>query len=262
MQMLVGLDMNNHRIENLADPINDSDAVNKLYSDNISYHAENRIYWEMFPEFYDLLKTSRYNLIHSSPSNPHFGGAQINKINPNLIFGTNRGINDFSNYGLKLSAKTYIQTTDTFDQSSSFTFFISFHHDASKVCELSWMTGGSGSNLTKSYPRYKITVNNIEIDANTAGLHGIRFPSKYQNKKLCLWICYDGSRNLHKMRLVNLSSLDRTFIPPMNFRSTALEIDFDVYVNKIGFTKQFIDVDSIDFYRIMLEEKRNGSFVV
>ena len=262
MKMLIDLDMNNHSIVNVSDPTNNTDAVNKLYSDTISFHGENGFYWDTFPDFYDLLKTSQYNIIHSDPSNPNYSNAHINKINPNLFLGTNRGISDYwENYGLKLSAKTYINFTDTFDQSSSFTFFISFRHDTTKTCELSWMIG-SGSNLTKSYPRYKITNNNIEIDGNTAGLHAIRFPSRYQNKKLCLWICYDGSRNLHKMRLVNLSSLDRTFNPPMNFQSTQLEIDFDVYVNKIGFTKQFIDVDSLDFYRIMLEEKRNGSFVV
>ena len=181
MKMLIDLDMNNHSIVNVSDPINDTNAVNKLYSDTISFHGENGFYWDTFPDFFDLLKTSRYNIIHSDPSNPNYSNAHINKINPNLFFGTNRGLNDYSQYGMKLDAKTFIQMTDTFNQSSSFTFFISFHHDATKTCELSWMIG-SGSNLTKSYPRYKITNNNIEIDGNTAGMHAIRFPSRYKTK--------------------------------------------------------------------------------
>ena len=49
--------------------------------------------------------------------------------------------------------------------------------------------------------------------------------------------------------------------PTSNFQSNRLEIDFNVTVNKIGFSRQFIDVNSIDFYRIMMEEKRNGSYV-
>ena len=47
--------------------------------------------------------------------------------------------------------------------------------------------------------------------------------------------------------------------PTSKFQSNRLEIDFNVTVNKIGFSKQFIDINSIDFYRIMMEEKRNGS---
>ena len=97
--------------------------MNKKYCDNISYYAGNHIYRKIFSEFYDLLETSCFNLIQSSPSNPHYSGVQINRIDPNLIFGTNRGISDyFIRFGLKLSAKTYIQTTDTFDQNTSFTF--------------------------------------------------------------------------------------------------------------------------------------------
>ena len=260
--MQTDLDMDNKRIKNVSNPISDSDAINKLYCDNISYYAGNHTYRKIFSEFYDLLETSRFNLIQVAPSNPRFSGVEINRIDPNLIFGTNRGINDYLiGFGLKLSTKTYIQTTDTFNQNSSFTFFISFRHDRTKTCEINWMIG-SGSNLTKSYPRYRITNDNIIIDANSQGTHGIQFPSRYQNKKLCLWICYDGSKNLYKMALVNYPSyVNKTFSPPMNFQSSQLEIDFEVHVNKIGFSKQFIDVNSMDFYRIMMEEKRNGSYV-
>ena len=52
------------------------------------------------------------------------------------------------------------------------------------------------------------------------------------------------------------SHVSKTFNPPVNFRSRQLEIDYDAYVNKIGFTEQFIDVNSMTFHRIMLEEKK------
>ena len=129
--MQTDLNMNSKRIENLANPVNDSDAANKLYCDNIYYYAA---YRKIFPVFYDLLETTHYNIIQTPTSK------QIDKINPNLILGTNQAIGDYaSGSGLKLNTGTYLQTTDTLNQNSSFTLFISFEHDSTKTCEINWM---------------------------------------------------------------------------------------------------------------------------
>ena len=94
-----------------------------------------------------------------------------------------------------------------------------------------------------------------------SGNHEITFTSDFQNKKLFIWICFNGS-NLYKMALSNYSShVSETFSPPVKFQSNQLEIDFDGIVNKIGLTDQFIDVNSLEHHRIMLEEKRNGSYL-
>ena len=55
--------------------------------------------------------------------------------------------------------------------------------------------------------------------------------------------------------------MSEIFNPPVNFQSRQLEIDYEAYVNKIGFTDRFIDIDDLEFHRIMLEEKRNGSYL-
>ena len=90
--------------------------------------------------------------------------------------------------------------------------------------------------------------------------HETTFTSDFQNKQLFIWICFNGS-NLYKFALSNYSSyVSETFSPPVNFQSNQLEIDFDGIVNKIGLTDQFIDVNSLEHHRIMLEEKRNGSY--
>ena len=92
-----------------------------------------------------------------------------------------------------------------------------------------------------------------------SGNHETTFTSDFQNKQLFIWICFNGS-NLYKMALSSYSShVSETFSPPVKFQSNQLEIDFDGIVNKIGLTNQFIDVNSLEHHRIMLEEKRNGS---
>ena len=101
----------------MPNPISDSDAANKLYCDNIYHYAA---YRKIFPIFYNLLETTHYNFIQTPAA------IEINKINPNLILGANRSIVDYVvGYGLKLSNGTYLQTTDTFNQNSSFTFILS-----------------------------------------------------------------------------------------------------------------------------------------
>ena len=46
----------------------------------------------------------------------------------------------------------------------------------------------------------------------------------------------------------------------MNFETKILRILYSGYVNKIGFIERFIDIDSLDHHRVILEEMRNGSY--
>ena len=203
-------------------------------------------------DFYDIIETSRINLVQN------VSGVVISGVLPNFVLETDRFITDYDpKYGLKLSTKTHIRTADIFNQNSSFTFFMSFMHDNTKIGKISF--SNTLALHVKFYPRYHITSNKLIIDY-LRGSYETTFTSDYQNKQLFVWICFDGTRNLHKMALSNYSShISETFSPPVNF--CQLEIDYEVYVNKIGFTNRFIDVNSLEHHRIMLEEKRNGSYL-
>ena len=262
MVMQTNIDLNNHKIINLANPTDDGDACNKRYVDivdtkinDLSYYTKDHRYKNVFGEdFYDLIETSRFNLIQG------VSGVVINGVLPNFVLETDRFITDYNpKYGLKLSTKTHIRTADIFNQNSSFTFFMSFMHDNTKTGEISF---SNTLNLhIKFYPRYRITSNKLIIDYQS-GTHETTFTSDFQNKQLFVWICFDGTRNLYKMALSNYSShVSETFSPPSNFQSRQLEIDYEAYVNKIGFTDKFIDIDDLEFHRITLEEKRNGSYI-
>ena len=262
MVMQTNIDLNNHKIINLANPTDDGDACNKRYVDivdtklnDLSYYTKDHRYKNVFGEdFYDLIETSRFNLIQG------VSGVVINGVLPNFVLETDRFITDYNpKYGLKLSTKTHIRTADIFNQNSSFTFFMSFMHDNTKTGEISF---SNTLNLhIKFHHRYRITSNKLIIDYQS-GTHETTFTSDFQNKQLFVWICFDGTQNLYKMALSNYSShVSETFSPPVNFQSRQLEIDYEVYVNKIGFTNRFIDIDDLEFHRITLEEKRNGSYL-
>ena len=261
MLMQTDLDMNDKKIINLSDPIDTGDAVNKLSLDSVSYWTRNHIYRSIFTEFYDLLETSRFNIVKNVM------GIVVDKIHPNLILEKDRFINDYDSVnGLKLSRKTHILTPTQFNQSRSFTFFMSFKHDDTKTCIISW------SHTTplpiKLYPRYEVTADQFKIDFGRRKGDGwviqtTTFPSDFKNKQLCIWICYDASKRLYKMALSNFSThINYSLSRSINFQSNQFEIDYLGFVNKVGFIDKFIDIDSLDFHRILLEEKRSGSYLI
>ena len=71
---------------------------------------------------------------------------------------------------------------------------------------------------------------------------------------------YGSVSNTYKMRLVGYAAT-APFQPPVNFQLNYLNIDFDVTVYKIGLIDQFIDINTLSFYQILFEAKRNGSLV-
>ena len=262
MKMNTDLDMNNNKIENLDDPLNEGDACNKrslniveTKINDLSHYTKDYIYRTIFEnDFYDLEETSMFNLVQG------VSGVVISSLRPNLVLGTDRFINSYSpKYGLQLSTKSHIRTTKIFNQNTSFTFFMSFLHDTTKICEISW---SNTLNIhVKFYPRYQITNNKLIIEVPSKN-YETTFTSDFQNKQNFVWICYDASKNLHKFSLGNYSSrVQQTFAAPVNFQSRQLEIDYDGYVKKIGLIDKFIDIDSLEFHKIILEEKRNGAYL-
>ena len=264
MEMQTDLNMNSKRITHLSDPVDDGDAVNKLTLNSnlnsVSYYTKNHVYRSIFPEFYDLVETSHFSLINNVL------GIVIDKIHPNLILEKDRFIDDYDpNNGLKLSRKTHIHTSKIFNSGMSYTFFMSFKHDVTKTCRISW--SHTSPLPIKLYPRYEIAADQFRVDFGrikglSQPIQSVGFTSDFKNKQLCIWICYNAPRRLYKMALSNYTSHVNQAIPrAINSRSDQFEIDYDGFVNKIGFVDKFIDIDSLDFHRILLEEKRNGSYL-
>ena len=261
MKMNTDLDINNHHIIHLNDGTDESDAVNKKQLDIVdtklnktARSMKNYWYSSVFgANFYDLIETGHFNLSQTA------SGIVIDGILPNFNLGTKRFIRDYSNRnGMILSAASHIKTPKIMNQNSSFTFLISFFHNPSKNCEIYFSNVSTG---VKYHPYYKITSDKIIIDTGTT-THETSFTSNFRYKKLLIWICFDGGNNLYKMALSNYSAhVSETFNPPTNFLTDQLEINFDVFVNKIAFIDKFIDVNSIQHHYIQLAEKRNGSYL-
>ena len=250
MQILTNINVNNHKITNLNKGINDTDAVNKLQLDSVSFHTNNQTYREIFNELYDLVETSRFNV------NTNSYGLVILGVKPNLFFQSNRLITNYDrSSGIQLS-NSYINLGDDVDQNSSYTIFISLYFSDDIKIQF------SDINQNIFYPSFSITYNNSRLRINRSLYlhHHIIIPADFKNKQVMLWVCHNAPSNLYRFAISNHTSFIQSITSPASFKTKILRIIYNNHVKKIGFVKKFININSLDHHRIMLEELREGSF--
>ena len=250
MQMQTNINVNNHKITNLNKGINDTDAVNKLQLDSVSVHTNNQTYREIFNEFYDLVETIRFNV------NTNSYGLVILGVKPNLFFQSNRLITNYDrSSGIQLS-NSYINLGDDVDQNSSYTIFISLYFSDDIKIQF------SDINHNIFYPSFSITYNNSRLRINRSLYlrHHITIPADFKNKQVMLWVCHNAPNNLYRFAISNHTSFIQSITSPASFKTKILRIIYNNHVKKIGWVKKFININSLDHHRIMLEELREGSF--
>ena len=250
MQMQTNINVNNHKITNLNKGINDTDAVNKLQLDSVSFHTNNQTYREIFNEFYDLVETSRFNV------NTNSYGLVILGVKPNLFFQSNRLITNYDrSSGIQLS-NSYINLGDDVDQNSSYTIFISLYFSDDIKIQF------SDINQNIFYPSFSITYNNSRLRINRSLYlhHHIIIPADFKNKQVMLWVCHNAPNNLYRFAISNHTSFIQSITSPASFKTKILRIIYNNHVKKIGLVKKFININSLDHHRIILEELREGSF--
>ena len=122
MQMQTNINTNNHKITNLNKGINDTDAVNKLQLDSVSFYTNNHTYRDIFHEnFYDLIEISTFNI------NKNSFGVVILGVKPNLYLGTNRYLSNYDRiHGMQLS-NGHLLLKNNRNQNTSFTLFLSIY---------------------------------------------------------------------------------------------------------------------------------------
>ena len=250
MQMQTNINVNNHKITNLNKGINDTDAVNKLQLDSVSFHTNNQTYREIFNEFYDLVETSRFNV------NTNSYGLVILGVKPNLFFQSNRLITNYDrSSGIQLS-NSYINLGEDVDQNSSYTIFISLYFSDDIKIQF------SDINQNIFYPSFSITYNNsrLRINRSLYLYHHIIIPADFKNKQVMLWVCHNAPNNLYRFAISNHTSFIQSITSPASFKTKILRIIYNNHVKKIGLVKKFININSLDYHRIMLEELREDSF--
>ena len=251
MKIKKDVNLDNHLITNLRDGVNDTDAVNKLQLDSVSYYAKDHTYRKFFDKFYDLVETSTFHI------NKNAFGVVILGVKPNLHLGTNRYLNNYDRVHWLQMSNGYIYLENKVNQSASFTIFLSLYFSSDIKIQFS----GDIVSQNGYYPSYSISNNRLGIIESSSVSYHTPLTGDFNNKQVMLWICHNASGNLYKFGMSNYSShVQQTINAPMNFETKILRIFYSDYVKKIGFVERFIDIDSVDHHRIMLEERRESSY--
>ena len=253
MKMFRNIDMNNNKITNLSDGTDSNDAINKRQMDQLNLWTINYTYRFFFKnDFYDLLETLNFNLLSTS------SGIIINVIKPNLFLGSNKNLNNYDkDYGVQIN-HGYIKLSKKINQSTDYTIFISLH--LTNNIEI-YFTNSTSS--VHYYPQYGVNLaeNKLTLKTSSSFSYSNLYKSDYNKKQVMLWICYDNSRRLCRMGICDYQSyVQQIYRPQITYQTDILSISYNGFIKKIGFIDKYYDMNGIEHNKIILEEKKNGSY--
>ena len=258
----VDLDMNRKKILNIVldKTKNNSAATVKMVKDletKLSPHTTNNVYREIFEEFYDLSDAGIYK-IQTRPSGVVFIG-----LLPNIYFA-NMFIANIEEGGLRIQNKPI--SLRLFGK-KSFTLCVVMQLWLNRNMYIkTFMRDGADE---KPHLIYDKTTKKLKLQTN--GLTGstyetsITLLNSFNGKRVVFWLTKKGTGGdvTAKASISNHSAtltLCSTLISQSTYTFRIFSEDTVIY--RVMYTPNFHEFDSIEFHRIMLQEKLNGSYVL
>ena len=100
----------------------------------------------------------------------------------------------------------------------------------------------------------------VELANISSNPNNFTMPSDFNGKKIVLWLT--ENTNVTKVSISNYSS---TLTLTSSDNANKQIFDFrvkDGVINKFMFSPNFYDFDSVQFHKIMIQEKLNGAYIV
>ena len=247
----VDINANNKKILNIAlDKSKDTSAATVGMVKELIPFTTNHVYRKYFEEFYDLSDANIYRLNKTS------SGVVFNSLVPNITF-PNKQLSNIGKEGLNVN-----NFTITFNPSGNFTNFtlcIIFYHWSNRDFALSKKNKQNNQDLlsltfTKA-AGYLTLLSNLKRQF-------ISLPNSFNGKKIVIWLTQSVDSIVSKVKISNFTS---TLTLDTASYATDQKFDFitdDGVLSKIMFSPNFYDFDSVQFHRVMMQEKINGSYVL
>ena len=257
----VGLDMNRKKILNIASDRtkNNSAATVKMVKDletKLSPHTTNNAYREIFEEFYDLSDASNYKIVQG------ISGIMISGILPNIYFPRMDTTNVLEG-GLRLHNTTL--SLELFSK-RSFTLCVVMQLWLNK--SLSIKTIMSNETYEKPHLIYDKTTKKLTLQTNglrdgSTNETSTTLLNSFNGKRVVFWLTkkWTGGDLTVKASVSNYSGT-LTLSSALASQSTFRIFSEDATISEIMYTPNFHYLDSIEFHRIMLHEKLNGSYIM
>ena len=256
----VDLDMNRKKILNIAPDRtkNNSAATVKMVKDldtKLSPYTKN-VYREIFEEFYDLSDASNYKIIIG------VSGIMVSGIKPNIYF-PRMDIANIWEGGLRLRNTTL--SLKLFSK-RSFTLCVVMSLWLNRNMHIKTLM--SDETYERPHLIYDKTTKKLKLQTNGHGSTNetsITLLNSFNGKRVVFWLTKKGTGGniTAKASISNHSAtltLNSTLTSQSNYTFRIFSEDAVIY--RVMYTPNFHDFDSLEFHRIMVQEKLGGSYVL
>ena len=259
----VDLDMNRKKILNISPDRtkNNSAAAVKMVKDleiKLSPHTANNLYREIFEEFYDLSDASNYKIIIG------ISGIMVLGILPNIYFPRMDTANIWKG---ELRIQNTTLSLELFSK-RSFTLCVVMQLWPNRSFSIKTLM--SNGAYEKPHLIYDKTTKKLKLQTNglragSTNETSITLLNSFNGKRVVFWLTKKGTGGdvTAKASISNHSAtltLCSTLISQSTYTFRIFSEDTVIY--RVMYTPNFHDFDSIEFHRIMVQEKLSGSYVL
>ena len=254
----VDINANNKKILNInLDRSNNNSAATVAFVKELFPHTKNLLYRSYFSEFYDFTDANNYKLSRG------VSGVVFNylkSISGNTLRDAgipNRTLDDITNYGLNVKGYTVSFTIPNYN--TKYSLCISFYHWRNRSFSLIKKNTINKNILVKL--DYNKSNNKVTLTVNKT-TQNFTIPGSFNGHRIVIWLVENFNSNVTKVSISNYSS---TLTIPAVQKSFFQGFDFtteDGVLNKIMYSPNFYDTDSVQFHKVMLQEKLSGSYVI
>ena len=247
----VDINANQKEIKNIKlNRQNDNSAATVALVKEVAPFTKNALYRLYFSEVYDFANADSYGINIGS------SGVIINSVKPNITLPPNKDLDEIEKDGLRVNG---YDVTFSPTHSSKSTLCIVFKHWRNRNFTLTKYISTNNNILVKL--NYDKTNKLVKLNLNKITLSS-SMPSSFNGKRIVLWLTENFDTNVTKVKMSNYSGTLSIPAVHYNVNQRWKFTTEDGVLNKLMYSPNFYDFDSIQFHKVMLQEKLNGSYIV
>ena len=254
----VDINANNKKILNInLDRNSNNSAATVGMVNEIHPFTKNYIYRKYFEDFFDFNDSNIY-VLNTTSSGVVFNSLSSITENSarNITFPT-KTIDDIKDGGLNVNG--YIISFTPASKLTSYTLCLVFTLWRNRHFSITKKDVNSDKQLIHLY--YVNTNKTLYLNISNTRKN-ISIPNDFNGKKVVLWLTESISDHVTKVKISNYSA---EIIVNFVSHSANQKFEFlnqDGVIEKFMYSPNFYDDDSIEYHKILLQEKLNGSYIV
>ena len=241
----VDINTNNKKILNIdLDKNNNNSAATVGMVNEIHPFTKNYIYRKYFEDFFDFTDSNNYVLNKTSSGVVFNSISSITGNSARNITFPNKTIDNIKDGGLNIERYTISYSPASKLTSNTFCLVFTNSNNNQTLLFLQYVNVNSSLNL-----HIGNTSNNITI------------PNSFDGKKVVLWITESLIHNVTKVKISDYSSEIVANTVNCSANEKIEFLNLDGVIEKFMYSPNFYNTDSVEYHKIILQEKINGSYI-